>query len=49
MRSNVVKRAPQPSHWRRRRIAVLSSVGRLSFTWLSSWAQNGQRKRQSPG
>jgi hypothetical protein len=31
--------------WRRRRIEVLSSVGRLSFTWLLSWAQNGQRKR----
>jgi hypothetical protein len=39
----VVKRAPQLSHCRRRRIAVLSSVGRESFTWLSSWAQNGQR------
>jgi hypothetical protein len=38
-----VNRAPQPVHWRRRRIAVLSSVGRLSFTWLSSWAQKGQR------
>ena len=32
IRSNEVNRAPQPSHWRRRRIAVLSSVGRLSFT-----------------
>ena len=42
-RSKVVKRAPQPSHCRRRRIAAPSSVGRLSFTWLSSWAQNGQR------
>jgi hypothetical protein len=42
-RSNVVKRAPQLSHWRRRRIEVLSSLGRLSFTWLSSCAQNGQR------
>jgi len=31
-RSKVVKRAPQLSHWRRRRIAVLSSVGRESFT-----------------
>ncbi len=27
IRSNVVKRAPQPSHWRRRRIAAASSVG----------------------
>src|ERR1700756_3995341 len=42
-RSKVVKRAPQPSHWRRRRIAVASSVGRESFTWLVSWAQKGQR------
>ena len=40
-RSKVVNRAPQPSHWRRRRIAALSSVGRESFTWLSSWAQKG--------
>jgi len=39
----VVKRAPQPSHWRRRRMDVLSSVGRESFTWLLSWAQKGQR------
>ena len=45
IRSNVVNRAPQPSHWRRRRIAAPSSLGRLSFTWLSSWAQNGQRIR----
>ena len=43
-RSKVVKRAPQSSHWRRRRIAEPSSVGRLSFTWLFSWAQKGQRK-----
>src|SRR5215217_1929343 len=42
-RSNVVKRAPQASHWRRRRIAAPSSDGRLSFTWLSSWAQKGHR------
>src|SRR5690606_14055868 len=47
-RSNVVKRAPQLSHWRRRRIAALSSVGRESLTWLLSWAQNGQRKLNSP-
>jgi len=39
----VVKRAPQDEHWRRRRIEALSSVGRLSFTWVSSWAQKGQR------
>ena len=31
-RSNVVKRAPQDVHWRRRRMAVASSVGRLSLT-----------------
>ena len=42
-RSKVVKRAPQSSHCRRRRIAEPSSAGRLSFTWLSSWPQNGQR------
>jgi hypothetical protein len=42
-RSKVVKRPPQLSHCRRRRIEVLSSVGRESFTWLSSCAQNGQR------
>src|SRR5687768_12107840 len=42
-RSKVVKRAPQPSHCRRRRIAAPSSDGRLSLTWLSSCAQNGQR------
>jgi len=42
----VVKRAPQLEHWRRRRIAPLSSAGRESFTWLSSWAQNGQRMDQ---
>src|SRR3954451_13605145 len=42
-RSKVVKRAPQASHWRRRRIAAPSSLGRLSLTWLSSCAQNGQR------
>ena len=30
---------------RRRRIAALSSVGRESFTWVSSWPQNGQRIR----
>jgi hypothetical protein len=42
-RSKVVKRAPHASHCRRRRIAAPSSDGRLSFTWLSSWAQKGQR------
>jgi hypothetical protein len=39
----VVKRPPQAGQWRRRRIAELSSEGRLSFTWLSSCPQNGQR------
>jgi hypothetical protein len=43
MRSKVVNRPPQPSHCRRLRIALLSSVGRLSLTWLSSFPQNGQR------
>jgi hypothetical protein len=38
-----VKRAAQASHWRRRRMAAPSSVGRLSFTWLSSWPQKGHR------
>src|SRR5690606_10154643 len=42
-RSKVVKRAPQVAQARRRRIAVLSSVGRLSFTCVSSLLQNGQR------
>ena len=28
-------------------MAVPSSLGRLSFTWLSSWLQNGQRKGQA--
>src|SRR3546814_765596 len=42
-RSNVVKRAPQPGQKRRRRMAVLSSVGRESFTCVSSCWQNGQR------
>src|SRR5688572_15468065 len=46
-RSKVVNRAPQPSHWRRRRIAAPSSDGRLSLTWLASCAQNGQRIRTS--
>jgi hypothetical protein len=32
----VVKRCPQLGQNRRRRIAALSSVGRLSFTWVSS-------------
>jgi hypothetical protein len=40
-----VKRAPHASHWRRRRIAAPSSDDRLSFTWLSSCAQKGQRIR----
>src|SRR5258706_2301545 len=42
-RSKVVKRPPQPGHRRRRRIAALSSDGLLSFTWVSSCPQNGQR------
>ena len=40
-RSNVVNRAPQAVQDRRRRIAVLSSVGLESFTWVSSDPQNG--------
>jgi hypothetical protein len=39
----VVKRAPQLPQMRRRRIAALSSVGRESFTWVSSFPQKGQR------
>jgi len=42
----VVKRWLQPVQNRRRRIAAESSVGRLSFTWVSSWPQNGQRIAQ---
>src|SRR5215467_10093576 len=42
-RSKVVKRAPQFGQNRRRRIAPRSSVGRESFTWVSSAPQNGQR------
>jgi hypothetical protein len=41
MRSNVVNRAPQLLHARRLRMAEFSSVGRESFTWVSSDAQNG--------
>src|SRR4051812_40256655 len=48
-RSKVVKRAPQSSHWRRRRIEAPSSLGRLSFTWLFSWEQKGQRMRRLAG
>src|ERR1700722_6219036 len=44
-RSNVVKRPPHSGQWRRRRMAELSSEGRLSFTWLSSCPQKGQRIR----
>ncbi|MEI9886739.1 MAG: hypothetical protein WDN08_09600 [Rhizomicrobium sp.] len=35
-RSKVVKRPPHSGQWRRRRMAALSSLGRLSFTWVSS-------------
>jgi hypothetical protein len=35
-RSKVVKRDPQAVQKRRRRMAELSSVGRESFTWVSS-------------
>src|SRR5450432_2809981 len=42
-RSKVVKRPPHSGQWRRRRMAELSSEGRLSFTWLSSCPQKGQR------
>jgi hypothetical protein len=38
-RSKVVKRPPQSGQTRRRRIDVLSSVGRLSFTCVSSELQ----------
>jgi len=38
----VVKRWLQALQKRRRRMAYPSSVGRLSFTWVSSWPQNGQ-------
>src|SRR5665213_2756453 len=44
-RSKVVKRPPHSGQWRRRRMAELSSEGRLSFTWLSSCPQKGQRIR----
>src|SRR5579885_1640358 len=46
-RSKVVKRPPHAGHRRRRRIAALSSEGRESFTWVSSWPQNGQRMNGS--
>jgi hypothetical protein len=42
MRSKIVKRAPQAVHWCRRWIALPSSTGRESLTWLSSDPQNGQ-------
>jgi len=38
-----VKRPPHSGQWRLRRIAELSSLGRLSLTWVSSCPQNGQR------
>src|SRR5215472_4595361 len=42
-RSTVVKRPPHSGQCRRRRIAEFSSVGRLSFTCVSSCPQKGQR------
>src|SRR5215470_2650187 len=42
-RSTVVKRPPHSGQWRRRLIAEFSSVGRLSFTCVSSCPQKGQR------
>src|SRR3546814_14813533 len=42
-RSKVVKRAPQFGPCRRRRIAELSSVGRASFTCVSSLPPHGHR------
>ena len=42
-RSKVVNRPPHSVQKRRLRMAALSSDGRLSFTWLSAWPQNGQR------
>src|SRR6266581_1158251 len=42
-RSKVVKRKLHDRQTRRRRIAAESSVGRESFTWVSSDAQLGQR------
>jgi hypothetical protein len=47
-RSKVVKRDPQAGQNRRRRIEAPSSVGLESFTWVSSWPQNGQRMAGSP-
>jgi hypothetical protein len=38
-RSKVVKRPPQSSQLRRRRIDWFSSVGRLSLTWVFSQPQ----------
>src|ERR1700759_4013076 len=46
-RSKVVKRPPHSGQCRRRRMAELSSDGRLSLTWLSSCPQKGQRIRTS--
>ena len=48
-RSMVVKRCPHPPQNRRRRMADPSSVGRLSFTCVSSWPQNGHRIRGCQG
>src|SRR5438105_3462489 len=42
-RSKVVNRPPHAGQWRRRRMAELSSLGRLSLTCESSCPQNGHR------
>ena len=47
-RSKVVKRNWQVRQTRRRRIALESSVGRESFTWVSRLPQLGQRMRSLP-
>ena len=47
-RSNVVNLAPQLRHALLRRIAAASSVGRESFTWVSSTPQNGHRIKVLP-
>ncbi|CAA7626689.1 hypothetical protein MTBSS4_670010 [Magnetospirillum sp. SS-4] len=44
----MVNRDAQAGHARRRRMDALSSVGRESFTWVSSCPQKGQRMLASP-